>query len=85
MFEDISGNALAGSEAIGDAANPVRAGVNVYLFDDSGTTPGEPDAADGQVVGPLITDGSGAYSFTGIPDGTYFVVVDSATVAADAG
>ena len=82
VFEDIAGNALDGTELIGDINNPLTSGVDVYLYADDGGSPDVPDATDAAWNGgvPVATNGSGAYSFAGLPDGTYWVVADSKTV-----
>ncbi|MBT8102465.1 MAG: right-handed parallel beta-helix repeat-containing protein, partial [Gammaproteobacteria bacterium] len=87
IFEDIAGNVLNGAEAIGDAANPVVTGVDVYLYRDDGGTLGSPDATDTIQNGgaPMVTDGSGVFTFPNITDGTYWAVVDSRTVSPSAG
>ncbi|NNF11272.1 MAG: hypothetical protein HKN74_13410, partial [Acidimicrobiia bacterium] len=85
VFEDIAGDALAGgAQVVGDAANPIAAGVTLRLYRDNGSVAGEPDASDG-FVGSTTTDASGRYAFGGIPDGDYWVTVDSASVAPSAG
>ena len=87
IFEDIAGNVLAGAEAIGDINNPTVSGVDVYLYLDDGGTPGSPDATDTIQNGgaPVVTDGSGVFTFPSIADGTYWAVVDSRTVSPSAG
>ncbi|MDH3307449.1 MAG: Ig-like domain-containing protein, partial [Acidimicrobiia bacterium] len=85
VFEDLAGDTLAGGlEIVGDANNPMRAGVTVRLYRDDGSAPGDPDATD-SLVGSTTTDGLGQYSFQGIPDGDYWVAVDSTTVSPSAG
>ncbi|MBT8216205.1 MAG: right-handed parallel beta-helix repeat-containing protein, partial [Acidimicrobiia bacterium] len=87
VFEDLAADALAGAQAVGDAVNPAVSGVDVYLYADDGTTPGSPDAGDSVLNGgaPVPTDGTGAFSFASLPNGTYWVVTDSATVSPSAG
>ncbi|MBT8110118.1 MAG: right-handed parallel beta-helix repeat-containing protein [Gammaproteobacteria bacterium] len=87
IFEDIDGNVLDGAETIGDTANPVVSGVDVYLYLDDGGTPGLPDATDTVQNGgvPVVTNGSGVFTFPGIADGSYWAVVDSRTVSPAAG
>jgi hypothetical protein len=79
VFEDIVGDVLADG-VVGDANNPGVEGVDVYLYLDDGDA--NLDAGDTLVGGaPTPTDASGNYSFSGLSDGDYFVVVDSKTVA----
>ena len=87
VFEDVAGNVLDGAEAIGDAANPVIGGTDVYLYLDDGTSPGAPDGSDAIQNGgaPVITNGSGVFTFASLSDGTYWVVVDSRTVSPSTG
>ena len=82
VFEDTAGNVLAGGESIGDPNNPTVNGVDVWLYNDNGATANQPDATDTLRAGPIATAGSGAYSFSGVPDGTYWVVVDSQDLGA---
>jgi hypothetical protein len=78
VFEDIAGDVLADG-SIGDANNSGVEGVDVYLYLDDGDT--GLDAGDTLIGGaPTQTDTSGTYSFTGLSDGDYFLVVDSKTV-----
>ncbi|MDX2436716.1 MAG: FG-GAP-like repeat-containing protein [Acidobacteriota bacterium] len=78
VFEDIVGDVLDDG-AIGDANNPGAVGVDVYLYLDDGDS--GLDAGDTLIGGaPQPTNASGNYSFTGLADGDYFVVVDSKTV-----
>ncbi|MDH3397302.1 MAG: right-handed parallel beta-helix repeat-containing protein, partial [Acidimicrobiia bacterium] len=80
VFEDIAGDVL-NDGTIGDANNPGAVGVDVYLYEDTdhnnALTVGVNDTL---IAGPVATDASGAYSFSGLPDETYFVRVDSRTV-----
>ncbi|MDH3730033.1 MAG: Ig-like domain-containing protein, partial [Acidimicrobiia bacterium] len=85
VFEDVAGNVLDGGEAIGDGNNPTVNGVNVWLYNDNGGTANAPDPTDTVRAGPVATAGLGAYSFGSLADGTYWVVVDSGTVAPSAG
>ena len=87
VFEDVAGNVLDGAEVIGDAANPVVSGVDVYLYLDDGASPDAPDATDTIQNGgaPVATDGSGIFIFSSIPDGTYWAAADSRTVSPAAG
>ncbi len=77
VFEDQVGDVL-NDGVIGDAVNPELQNVDVYLYTDDGDN--LPDAADALSSGPVQTDAAGDYSFTGLADGTYWVVVDSHTV-----
>ncbi|MBT8199416.1 MAG: right-handed parallel beta-helix repeat-containing protein, partial [Acidimicrobiia bacterium] len=79
VFNDIAGDGLADG-IVGDALNPAVDNVDVYLYGDSNSS-GSPDAGDALVGGPIQTDGSGAYRFVGIPDDTYWLVVDSKTIS----
>ena len=86
VFEDVAGNGLDGGETIGDLVdNPTVNGVNIRLYNDDGGTANQPDATDTLRAGPIATAGAGAYSFAGVPDGTYWVVVDSRSVSPAAG
>ncbi|NLE56866.1 MAG: hypothetical protein GX616_00785, partial [Planctomycetes bacterium] len=60
-----------GTKEAGETA--VFPGVTVTLYADSNGN-GVLDGAD-EAVGTMSTDGSGNYSFTNLPDGTYFVDV----------
>ena len=53
------------------------------LFRDGGD--GLADGADDTFVTSTLTAGGGAYSFTGLADDTYWVVVDSKTVSPSQG
>ncbi|NNC75708.1 MAG: CSLREA domain-containing protein, partial [Acidimicrobiia bacterium] len=68
VFEDIAGDVL-NDGTVGDANNPGALGVTVRLYD-----------GGSGLVGTETTDGSGGYSFTGLGDDTYQVVVDSRTI-----
>ncbi len=82
VFEDVDGNLLPGAEAIGDGANPGRAGVDVRLYQDNGNA--IPDGAD-TLVDTAVTGAGGSYTLTaGLPV-DYWVVVDSLTVSPSAG
>jgi parallel beta-helix repeat protein len=78
VFEDKDGNLLAGAEAIGDSNNPGLSGVTVKLYVDGGD--GVASGADDILISTTTTNGSGAYSFSGVA-GTLWVVVDSKTIA----
>ena len=85
VFEDVDGNVLDGGEAIGDLNNPTVNGVNIRLYNDDGGTPNQPDATDTLRAGPIATAGAGAYNFASLPNGIYWVVVDSRSVSPAAG
>jgi uncharacterized repeat protein (TIGR01451 family) len=72
VSEDVNGDA-----DLGDAVG--YAGATVHLYRDSGNA-----VIDGgeTLIDTTTTDGSGNYSFTGLSDGTHYVVVDSKTLAA---
>ena len=72
VFEDVDGDANLG-DAVG------RDNVVVRLFRDGGD--GLADGADDTFVTSTLTAGGGAYSFTGLADDTYWVVVDSKTIS----
>ena len=78
IYEDVDGD----GNVLDD--NQLLSGVSVYLYDDSGSVTGEIDASDTWILS-TTTDASGNYSFSGLDDGTYWVVVDSKTVAPSAG
>ncbi len=79
VFEDIAGDLLTDG-SIGGASNPGTQNVDVYLYLDDGDS--NLDAGDTLVGGaPTQTDISGAYAFTGLANGDYFVVVDSKSVS----
>ena len=71
VLEDVNANGNIVDDGI------ARDNVSVKLYLDDGD--GDPDAGD-TLVDTTTTDGSGAYSFDNLADGTYFVVVDSKTV-----
>ncbi len=77
VYEDVNGD--------GDLADAVAVpNVTVTLYQDDGD--GVPDAGDTPVAGQTATTtAQGEYSFQNIPDGDYWVVVDSRTVAPAAG
>lgn len=82
IFEDVAGDAVTGGQAIGDAANPGAVSVTVKLYLDSGDN--LPGAGDG-LVATTATLAGGAYTFTGLAAGTYWVAADSKTVPSSAG
>ena len=78
VFEDIAGD-LFNDGVIQDVRNPGVEDVDVYLYLDDGDM--NLDAGDTLVGGAATqTDLNGDYSFSGLPDGDYHVVVDSKTV-----
>ncbi len=76
IVEDVNGDANTG-DAVGVA------GAGVYLYQDTDGTAGA-SAGDLQ-ISSTITDGAGFYSFVGLLNDDYFVVVDSRTIGPDAG
>ncbi len=84
VFEDIDGDALAAGQFPTDATNPGVPGVTVRLYRDDGTVPGEPDTAD-TLFASKVTGPTGKYFFQGVPEATYYVVIDSTTVSPSAG
>ena len=73
VYEDVAGTGTL------TGALPVN-GATVLLYLDNGD--GIPDAAD-TLVATTTTNASGQYSFSALPNGTYWVVVDSKTVASN--
>jgi hypothetical protein len=69
--EDVNGDS-----SLADAAGLDN--VRVRLFQDGGD--GLADGVDDTFVTSTLTSGGGAYSFTGLADDTYWVVVDSTTI-----
>ncbi|EUJ42727.1 SdrD B-like domain-containing protein [Listeria riparia] len=67
MFEDLNGN---GKQDAGE--NTGIAGIKVELHNDQGT-----------LVGTATTGADGRYSFTDLPDGTYYLHVDMSTLPTD--
>ncbi|NNL14909.1 MAG: cadherin-like domain-containing protein, partial [Acidimicrobiia bacterium] len=82
VFEDAVGDAL-NDGVVGDGLNPGVVGATVRLYRDTNTN-GLPDGAD-TLVSTQVTGAGGAYSFTGLGNGTYWVAADSATVSPAAG
>ncbi|UCH19770.1 MAG: DUF2341 domain-containing protein, partial [Deltaproteobacteria bacterium] len=72
-------NDINGDGNLADAVAVASVAVDLYL--DGGD--GQPDGGDDSPAGTATTDGSGSYSFSGLSDGTYWVVVDSKTLSAD--
>ncbi|WP_287408184.1 right-handed parallel beta-helix repeat-containing protein [Oceanithermus sp.] len=77
IYEDVNGDgSLTDAVAVPN--------VTVTLYQDDGD--GVPDAGDTLVAGQTVsTTAQGEYSFQNIPDGDYWVVVDSRTIAPAAG
>lgn len=71
IFEDVDGDSNL-ADGVGVAS------VDVHLYQDTDGVVGI--SAGDAFIASTITDGSGAYTFTGLLDGTYFVVVDSSTI-----
>ena len=76
VFEDVNGNG-----DILDDGLPVDL-VDVRLYSDQGN--GEPDGSDTALPGTQ-TDPSGAWQFSGLSDGTYWITIDSTDVTPSAG
>ena len=75
VYDDVDGDAaVSGGEGTFAAAT-----VKLYLDDGDGVI----DAGDA-LVATTATNGAGAYAFLGVANGTYYVVVDSKTLAASA-
>ncbi|MGB4805832.1 MAG: SdrD B-like domain-containing protein, partial [Anaerolineae bacterium] len=67
LFVDANGNGLQ------DSGEPGLANVTVSLYDSSGTT----------LLATTVSDASGHYLFTGLPDATYEVRIVTATLPTD--
>lgn len=78
VYEDIDGDGGILDDGVG------AVGVNVDLYLDDGTVAGEIDASD-SFFNLATTDGNGIYSFSGLGDTTFWVVIDSATIDPNAG
>jgi len=76
IYEDVNGDAQSGDFS-------GRNSVTVRLFRDGGD--GLANGADDIFVTSTLTAGGGAYSFTGLTDDTYWVVVDSKTITPSQG
>ena len=87
-IDDYVGSMISGSiyeDLVGDGSivsDPTISGVTVYLYLDDGD--GAPDNDD-TLVATATTNASGLYQFSELVDGNYFVVVDSRTIAPNAG
>ncbi|MDJ0962137.1 MAG: DUF2341 domain-containing protein, partial [Acidimicrobiia bacterium] len=82
VFEDIAGDVL-NDGVVGDASNPGAENVDVHLYLDVDGD-GVAEATD-TFQGTTQTDANGDYSFPGLSNGKYFVVVDSLTIQPGAG
>ncbi|MFN3372035.1 MAG: SdrD B-like domain-containing protein, partial [Chloroflexus sp.] len=71
----------ANNNGVFDSSESGADGVQVRLYRDSNGD-GVWDATD-QLVGSTVTDNSGNYLFTGLPQDNYFVVLPGAQFAAD--
>jgi uncharacterized repeat protein (TIGR01451 family)/fimbrial isopeptide formation D2 family protein len=74
---DISGRVIKDVEGNGSISDPLDTpleDVHVYLFRDTGDD--VPNTGD-TLVAWTLTDATGAYSFAGLANGTYWVVVES--------
>ncbi|MBC2389479.1 SdrD B-like domain-containing protein [Listeria booriae] len=67
MFEDLNGNALQDSNETTGIA-----GIKVELYNDQGT-----------LIGTATTGTDGRYTFSNVPDGTYYLHVDMSTLPTD--
>ena len=73
VYEDVNGDG-----SIADGVG--RAGVMVRLYADSGMPTGNGFRTPDQLVATTTTDAGGGYTFSGLTNGTYWVVVDSRTI-----
>ena len=82
-MQSISGTILNDVNANANVADDgaVFAGATVRLYFDSGTSAGAIDAGD-TLLATTLTDAFGGYTFTTLPNGNYYVVVDSKTLTA---
>ncbi|MCA9212723.1 MAG: DUF4347 domain-containing protein, partial [Planctomycetales bacterium] len=78
VYEDVDGDGDVLDDGVGVT------GVNVHIYLDDGSVNGEIDASD-SLFTTLTTDATGSYTLTGLVDGTYWVVVDSASIDPSAG
>ena len=74
VFADTGVGGGVNGNAIQDGTEPGLGGITVSLYYDSNGN-GEVDAGE-PLLGTEVTDGSGKYSFTLLPDGNYVAVVD---------
>ena len=77
VYEDVNGNGAVLDDGVG------RDGVDVFLYRDGGDQVA--DGVDDVLVAATVTAGGGNYSFGGLIDARYWVVVDSKDVTASAG
>ncbi|MEM7165399.1 MAG: DUF4347 domain-containing protein, partial [Planctomycetota bacterium] len=77
VYEDVDGDGDVGDDGVGSE------GVTVHLYSDGGD--GDPDGGDDTYVTSTKTGSTGAYSFGSLANDTYWVVVESRTVAPTAG
>ena len=78
LYNDVNANAN-----VADDSGAVFANATVKLYLDNGSIAGAIDAAD-TLVTTTTTNAAGAYTFNAVPNGTYWVTVDSTTLAAPA-
>lgn len=76
VWEDIDGDGAISDDGVGVAGATAR----LYLDDGDGVI-----SAGDTLKDTVATDGSGAYTFTGLGNYTYWVVLDSTTVSSTAG
>ena len=74
VFDDVDGDA-----DVAEAGTAFFGGATVRLFRDDGASVGFIDAGD-TLLTNTTTNAAGQYAFTGLFDGTYYVVVDSKTL-----
>ncbi len=85
VFEDLTGDALAGSQAAEDINNPGVGGVTVKIYFDNGAVSGKPDPSD-TLFDSKVTGPTGHYFFEAVPAGSvYWLTVDSTTLNPTAG
>ncbi|MFW2381492.1 MAG: hypothetical protein ACN4GZ_07010, partial [Acidimicrobiales bacterium] len=83
VFVDIAGDGL--DTVVGDAAHPVAPGVEVFVWEDNGSSPGLPDPTDTFVMS-LVTDATGTAIAGAVnPSGSYWVSIDSTDVVSPSG
>ena len=80
---DLTGSVVEDPDGDGDIADGVgRGSANVSLYLDGGD--GLPDGVDDSGVASTVTDAAGDYRFVDVPDGIYWIAVDSKTVSPSA-
>ena len=62
----------ANSDGMQDASEPGISGIGLWLY-----------ASNGALLGHAITDGSGSFLFTGVPEGSHVLRVDTGTLPGD--